>query len=74
MTQANRSRRSCVRYPLLPGSYTHSATQGMNSLPFSGRVGSRRLKPGTYRLHASPRTASGRGTPRRKTFRIIRRR
>ncbi len=71
-TRALRRRKSCVRYQLVPGSFTDSGTSGTNFVRFSGRVGGRRLKTGTYRLYASPRTATGRGVTARHTFRIIR--
>jgi len=71
-TRALRRRKSCVRYQLVPGSFTDSGVSGLNFIHFSGRIGGRRLSTGTYRLYASPRTTTGRGATARRTFRIIR--
>jgi len=71
-TRSNRRRAQCWRYPLVPGSYTYDAGQGTNYLRFSGRIGARRLGPGTYRLLVSARTTTGRGKTLRHTFHIVR--
>jgi|GEM_PF-2822456 len=71
-TRANRNRATCVRYELVPGSYTDDGEEGTNFVRFSGRVGGRRLRTGSYRLFASPRTTTGPGTTLRRAFRVIR--
>ncbi|MDP2711317.1 MAG: hypothetical protein Q8O56_08860 [Solirubrobacteraceae bacterium] len=74
LTRTNRNRKRCLRYQPVSGSYTDPGRQGHNSLRFSGRVGGKRLRTGTYRLYASPRTSTGRGKTLRHTFRITTRR
>lgn len=72
LSRTNRNRRRCVRFQPIAGSYTDAGKRGSNSVKFSGRVGGRRLKTGSYRLTASPRTATGRGKSMRRSFRIVR--
>jgi hypothetical protein len=45
----NRTRPRCTRH-VLKGSFTVSAAAGANRFRFTGRVGTRVLKPGNYRL------------------------
>ena len=54
------------------GSFSHTDTVGHNAFRFTGRVRRNKLKPGTYRLQATPKTARGRGTTRITTFKIVR--
>jgi CSLREA domain-containing protein len=49
--------RACTRYVAV-GKFTHSDAKGTNSFRFTGRVGSRPLAPGRYRLSATPRAGS----------------
>jgi hypothetical protein len=64
--------RHCTRYAALPGSFTHADSAGANHFRFTGRVGGRTLKPGNYRLDATPETAARvRGPTIRATFSII---
>jgi hypothetical protein len=54
------------------GSFQHLDSAGANSFRFTGRVGGRKLKPGSYELIATPINSSHQlGSPRRKDFRII---
>jgi hypothetical protein len=72
-TRAQRRRRQCVIRGRLIGKFAHHDRAGVNRFHFSGRVGGHALKPGRYRLVASPRTrAGGIGAAREATFRIIR--
>jgi hypothetical protein len=57
-TKKLRHAKHCTRTITL-GSFTRSATAGANSVPFSGRVNGRKLKPGTYKLTAVPTDLSG---------------
>jgi hypothetical protein len=41
------------------GSLTGNSVSGANSLPFSGQIGHRKLKPGHYQLLATPTDAAG---------------
>ena len=58
-TRANRTNRRCTRLSTLPGAITRNGGAGAAKFTFNGRIGARRLGPGTYRLTATP-TASGR--------------
>jgi DNA-binding beta-propeller fold protein YncE len=57
--RSNRSRRRCDRYRTLAGRFTHVGAQGRNVFRFSGRLRSRRLPAGRYRLSAVARDAAG---------------
>jgi hypothetical protein len=55
------------------GTLTRSATKGANSIRFTGRIGSRTLRPGRYRaLITATDTAGNRSTPRPARFRVAR--
>jgi hypothetical protein len=49
-TPANRGKRKCTRFKKLKSSFSHQGAAGSNSFRFSGRLGSRALGPGKYRL------------------------
>jgi hypothetical protein len=55
------------------GSFTHADVAGANRFRFTGRVGGRKLRPGSYRLRAVARNAAGVGPPAFKPFHITRR-
>jgi hypothetical protein len=64
--------RRCSRYRTL-GTLKRSATKGANSIRFTGRIGSRTLRPGRYRaLITATDTAGNRSTPRTARFRVAR--
>jgi hypothetical protein len=66
------SGKRCTRYVRVQGGFVHRDVEGMNRFRFSGRVSRRALRPGRYRLNATP-TATGRTGPTTSTgFRIIR--
>ncbi len=71
-TKRNRHRRRCTRYVTQRGSFDHADSPGANSLRFTGRLRNRKLKPGRYRLIATPTdTAGNKGKAVRRAFRII---
>ena len=71
-TRSNRRRPRCKRYVTLPGSFNHNGPSGQNSFRFTGRLRARKLRPGGYRLVATPLGATGsRGRAVRTSFRII---
>jgi hypothetical protein len=70
----NRARRRCVRFVSVRGSFDRASVAAANRFRFSGRLRGRKLRPGRYRLVATPRLGTVRGTPRRRGFRIVRRR
>jgi uncharacterized repeat protein (TIGR01451 family) len=58
----NRHSRRCTRFLPMPGSFTHTDVAGHDSLRFTGRIGTRTLARGNYRLDATP-TAGGQTGP-----------
>jgi hypothetical protein len=54
------------------GSFTRRSTAGANRFSFTGRLQSRRLKPGSYRLIATPPAGRARGPSVGAAFRIVR--
>ena len=71
-TRKNRGRKRCTRVVTLAGGFDRNGVPGTNSFHFTGRLGGRRLRPGRYRLVATP-TSSGRvGKPTSSRFRIVR--
>jgi hypothetical protein len=61
--------RRCTRYVLVRGSFRHRDFAGTDSLAFPHKIGNHVLKPGRYRLVATPTAASGtRGLPARARF------
>lgn len=70
-TKKNRAKRACTRTERR-GSLTVAGKPGANGLEFRGRVGSRTLKPGRYRVRV---VASADGTTSKtmtRTFTIVR--
>ncbi len=69
----NVGRKHCTRYAVLHGSFTIAAA-GKTKFTFSGRIGTtklRKLKPGAYRLRATPSSAGSTGKSVTKKFRIV---
>ena len=65
---------SCDRFVRLRGTFTHQDVQGPNAFRFTGGLNGSRLKPGRYRLNATPRDLTGRlGSTISATFRVVRR-
>ncbi|MFL5896417.1 MAG: choice-of-anchor Q domain-containing protein [Thermoleophilaceae bacterium] len=72
-TPALAKAKACTRY-VTRGSLTRRSVAGANRVAFSGRIGSRALKPGTYRATAVATDAAGnRSKPVRVKFTIVRR-
>ncbi len=73
LPQSKRTRkaRKCTRTLKLKGSFMQTARAGANSFHFTGRLGGRRLKPGTYALVATPSANGKAGKPVSTTFRIV---
>jgi hypothetical protein len=65
-TGANRGKKKCALYKAVKGGFTHSGAAGQNTFKFSGRVGSKSLKPGRYVL-----LGSAGGSIKRTPFRIV---
>jgi streptogramin lyase len=64
--------KKCTRYVLVKGSFKHAGKAASNKFGFSGRVGSKKLKPGSYRLNARATSGAVKSNVRRASFRIIR--
>jgi hypothetical protein len=72
-TTRNREGRRCVRWRRLRGGFSDRGHRGVNQLRYSGRLRSRPLRRGTYRLVARARDGAGnRSRYRHATFRIAR--
>ena len=71
-TRTNRRRPRCTRYVRI-GRFAQQAVAGANRKRFSGRIGTRRLRPGRHRaLLVATDAAGNRSAPRRLGFRIVR--
>lgn len=67
-----RRAKRCTRY-ISVGTLRRSAEKGENSLRFTGKLGTRALRPGRYRAAIFATDAAGNRSPRRATgFRIVR--
>jgi hypothetical protein len=71
-TRKNRKKKSCTRVVTLKGRFTRTGAAGKNSFHFTGRLNRRKLKPGRYRLVATPTAGGKRGKPTSSRFRIVR--
>jgi hypothetical protein len=64
--------RACTRAVPVRGSFSHAGTAGANSFTFTGRLGGRALRPGRYRLTATPVGADGlAGAPKQAQLRVL---
>lgn len=70
-SRRNRHKHRCTRYVKVRGSFTLAGHAGVNSFRFRGRLAKRKLKPGTYRLVATPSVGASAGRVVRTTFRIV---
>lgn len=68
LTHASRKHRPCAR---ALGSFTTNGSPGNNSLTFHGRVGDRRLPPGSYLLVATPSAGGQSGSSRTVAFTLL---
>ena len=69
-----RKAKKCTRYTTV-GALTRTSTAGANAVPFSGRIGSRALKPGKYRARFTATDAAGNVASRKPTvgFTVVKR-
>jgi hypothetical protein len=70
-TRANRRGRRCTRLLALHGGLTRTALAGLNTFRFTGRLGGRRLRPGSYRLLATPTSGGASGGTVSVAFRVV---
>lgn len=72
-TRRNRNRRKCTRYVRAGQALTRTASAGANTVAFTGRIGRRKLGPGSYRVVVTVTDAAGNAsTPKTAAFRIVR--
>jgi hypothetical protein len=72
-TPRNRTATRCTRFVPLDGAFSKSMRAALNSsFTFTGRVGGRTLKPGSYRLIATATAGGVIGNTVRRAFRIRR--
>ena len=71
-TARNRGAKRCTRFVKVRGSFSHADVAGANSFRFTGRIRKQALKPGSYRLDASPRAGGKIGRTVSVRFRIVR--
>ena len=64
-------RRKCARYKRA-GTISRVGGSGRNMLSFSGRIGSRPLRPGSYRARIAAANAGGVSAVRTTSFRVVR--
>jgi hypothetical protein len=70
-TRRNRRAGRCNRRVTLPGHFTLAGHPGANRFAFTGRIGGKRLKSGSYRLVATPTAVGRTGQPVSASFRIV---
>src|SRR2546428_194872 len=71
-TRRNRKKHRCKRLVRLKGGFTLTGKAGTNSFHFTGRLRGHKLKPGRYRLVATPVVNGVKGKPASVRFRIVR--
>ena len=62
----------CTLFVLVKGTVAHADKAGANTVAFSGKVGGRKLKPGAYRLDATPLAGTKLGLTVSALFRVVR--
>ena len=73
-SKTNRRRRRCTRW-VSAGAFAQDGVAGPNEKPFSGRIGTKRLRPARYRVALSATDPAGNSSAplRRLAFRVVRR-
>lgn len=69
-SKRNRHGRKCTRFVPLRGSFAHGDSAGENSFHLTGRLNGTALKPGVYRLDATPSTDGETGSTASVRFRV----
>lgn len=71
-TRSNRRAKKCTRFVRVGRAITRIGLPGTNSLAFTGKYGSTKLKPGKYRFSLTAAPAGGSATqPQTKSFTIV---
>jgi hypothetical protein len=72
-TRKNRKKRKCTRYKRAGKTLTRKSKTGKNSVKFSGRIGKKALKRGSYRLTIVATDAAGnKSKAKRLSFKVVR--
>ena len=72
-SRSNRKRKRCIRW-VRTGAFAHQSAAGANTKRFSGRIGRKALKPGSYRASLVATDAAGNASAaKRLTFKVVRR-
>ncbi|MCW2974214.1 MAG: hypothetical protein JWN72_2487 [Thermoleophilia bacterium] len=71
-TRANAHGRPCMRYVAVPGIMRRLAAAGVSEMRFTGAMNKRALRPGSYRLAATPASAPRGTKPVFAAFTILR--
>ena len=69
-SRKNRKAKRCALYKRA-GALSRNGLKGQNEVPFSGRIGSRKLTPGKYRVGISSTNAAGTGNPQFASFTVL---
>ena len=72
VTRRNRAAQLCTRAVKVKGGFTRSAIAGGTRFRFTGRLGGRKLRPGGYRLVATPSIGTVAGAPVSTGFTVTR--
>jgi hypothetical protein len=70
-TRSNRTRKRCTRFMAVRGSFSRTRPAGADRFGFTGRLTGHALKPGPYRLVATPTANGHTGNPARASFGIV---
>jgi hypothetical protein len=70
-TRHNRDAKKCTRLVTVHGSFSRTGTTGTNRFRFTGRLRKRKLRPGRYRLVATPSAGGKIGKAASAAFRIV---
>jgi septal ring-binding cell division protein DamX len=70
-TKSNGTRKRCIRFVAVGGSFTRTRAAGADRFTFTGRLTGHVLTPGRYRLIATPAANGHTGKPSRVSFRIV---
>jgi hypothetical protein len=70
---SNRGRRRCTRWVAVKGRFTVRGSRGANRITLRGRIGGKKLGPGSYRLNARETDRAANRSPTKRTaFKIVR--
>jgi len=72
-SRSNRRRKACTRFTTV-GRFAEAAAAGANTKRFSGRIGKRKLSPGSYRATLRAKDPAGNASAaKRLNFKVVRR-